>query len=83
LVDKDGKTVLHLASRNGHPNIARLLIEHNASVDLVDEDGWTALHLALSHGHPNIARLLIEHNGSVDLVDEYGRQRRPGSERDL
>ncbi|KAJ7288930.1 hypothetical protein C8J57DRAFT_1707200, partial [Mycena rebaudengoi] len=44
-VDKDGRTALHLASSNGHLDIARLLIEHNAPVDSVDEDGQTALHL--------------------------------------
>jgi ankyrin repeat protein len=72
LVDKDGWTALHLASSEGHHDIAALLIEHNASVDLVEKDGRTALHLALSKGHRDIAALLIEHNASVDLVSKNG-----------
>ncbi|KAF8210989.1 hypothetical protein K438DRAFT_2011412, partial [Mycena galopus ATCC 62051] len=34
LANKDGWTGLHLASLNGHLDIAKLLIDHNASVDL-------------------------------------------------
>jgi ankyrin repeat protein len=61
----DGKTALHLVSENDHLNIARLLIEHRASVDLATNDGETTLHLASENGHHNIARLLIEHSASV------------------
>jgi ankyrin repeat protein len=71
-LQKDGWTVLHCGSSNGHLDIAKLLIEHNASVDLAEKDGWTALHDALRNGHLGIARLLIEHNASVNLVEEGG-----------
>ncbi|KAF7339002.1 hypothetical protein MVEN_01976400 [Mycena venus] len=70
---EDGKTALHLASKKGNLDIARLLIEHNASVDLATKDGETALHLALEEGHLNIARLLIEHSTSIDQATNDGR----------
>ncbi|KAJ7242972.1 hypothetical protein C8J57DRAFT_65221 [Mycena rebaudengoi] len=42
-----GMTALHLASQQGHLDIAQLLIDHNASVDTATRiDGKTALHLA-------------------------------------
>jgi ankyrin repeat protein len=43
----DGWTALHLALKNGHVDIARLLLEQNASIDLVNTHGSTALHLTL------------------------------------
>ncbi|KAJ7861556.1 ankyrin repeat-containing domain protein [Mycena olivaceomarginata] len=72
LADEDGWTALHLASRNGQLEVARLLIERNASIDLATKDGATALHLALRNGHLEVARLLIECNASIDLGDEDG-----------
>jgi ankyrin repeat protein len=62
LATRYGETALHLALEKGHLNIARLLIEHNTSVNLTAEYGWTALHLALKKGHLDIVRLLIKPN---------------------
>jgi hypothetical protein len=54
-VTKDGGTVLHLASKKGHPKVIQLLIEYNAFLDQADKNGMTALHTALEQGHLDVA----------------------------
>ena len=68
-----GETPLHLNSRTGYVDVARLLIEHGADVATQREDGWTPLHLAASWGHVDLALLLIEHGADVVAQDEHGR----------
>ncbi|KAJ7506487.1 hypothetical protein B0H11DRAFT_285786 [Mycena galericulata] len=68
-----GKTALHLASEQGHLDVAQLLIEHNTSVDQTDKFGVTALYLASERGHLNVVQLLIEHNASVDQATKDSR----------
>ncbi|KAF7354198.1 Serine/threonine-protein phosphatase 6 regulatory ankyrin repeat subunit C-like protein [Mycena venus] len=70
---KNGRTLLHLASEEGHLEVVQLLIEHNASIDQATEDGKTPLLLASEQGHLNIVQLLIEHNTSVNQADQDGR----------
>ena len=43
---KDGWTTLHLASRNGHVDLACMLVEYGTDVLAQKEDGSTALYLA-------------------------------------
>jgi len=54
----------------GHLDIARLLIEHNAGVDIRDEKHQTPLTYASWNGPLDIARLLIKHDAEVDSQDE-------------
>jgi hypothetical protein len=46
----DNATPLHLASKNGHVKVARMLIEHGADVTAQNKDGETPLHLASQEG---------------------------------
>jgi ankyrin repeat protein len=42
--DEDGATPLMFASMRGHLNVAQLLIEKGANIDIQDKiSGWTAL----------------------------------------
>jgi ankyrin repeat protein len=52
---------LHLASRQGHEDASRVLLEHGADVTANDKDGWNPLHMALYEGHVELVRILIEH----------------------
>jgi ankyrin repeat protein len=44
--------------------MARLLIEHGASVEAKDSGGETALEIASRGRHDEIVKLLIEHGAS-------------------
>jgi hypothetical protein len=39
------------AVTNGNAAIARLVIDHGATVHAADRNGWTVLHAASRHGH--------------------------------
>jgi len=68
----DESTPLHLASRMGYVEIARLLIEHGADVATQHHHGWTALHWAARAGSMDLASLLIEHGADVTIKDNDG-----------
>ena len=58
-----GFTALHVAAMHGHNSVAKLLIEHNADVNVRDCDGSTPLHIASCHGKVSIIKLLV-HSGA-------------------
>jgi ankyrin repeat protein len=62
-------TPLHLASRDGHVGVARVLLEHGADVMAQDADMMTPLHLASGRGHVDVARVLLEYNADVNAQD--------------
>jgi len=66
----DSSTPLHLASRYGHFEIVRLLIEHGVEVTSQNRGRRTPLHLASSSGSPKTVRVLIEHGAEVTLQDQ-------------
>ena len=51
-------TPLIYASRNGHINIAQLLLNNGADVNVKDSWGRTAMMVAKSKGHTEIVELL-------------------------
>ena len=63
---------LYLASRGGHEDRARMLIEHGADVSAQTTDRWTALHEASENGHVNVARLLIDCGADMSAWTESG-----------
>jgi ankyrin repeat protein len=63
-------TPLHLASFNGHSDIAELLILHGVDVDVRNEDRKTPLHMASSNGKPDTARLLAKSGSNIDSKDK-------------
>ena len=60
------------ASRKGHCEVAKLLIENGAKVDLHKNDGESALMYASRNGHCEVAKLLIENGAKVDLQENDG-----------
>ena len=67
-----GNTALLLASRHGHLEVVRLLLEFGADKDLATIEGGTALMLAAQEGHVEIARLLLDMGASKDLTTSNG-----------
>ena len=65
--DKDGGTPLHQAARNGHKEVADLLIAKGANVNAVgDLFGGTPLHAAAFGDHKEIVELLIAKGADVN-----------------
>jgi ankyrin repeat protein len=56
--DADSRTALHLASFNGHFDVARLLVDHGADTDSRDNIDQTPFSVALERGHRKLARFL-------------------------
>jgi ankyrin repeat protein len=68
----DGSSPLHLASRGGHVDLARMLVERGADVSAQDQDGSTALHLACRKGHVELAQMLLKNGADVSAQDRDG-----------
>lgn len=67
------ETALMLAADAGHEEMARLLLEHGATVDLWTEDkGMTALMFAAAKGHASIVQLLLERGANLNAADDDG-----------
>ena len=65
-------TPLHFATREGHNEIAELLISRGADLNSKDESGWTPLHWASRTGHKEVTELLISKGADVNAKDENG-----------
>ena len=70
--DKVGETPLHLASRNGEEEVARMLIECGADVAAQNKDGETPLHRASQKGKVEVTRMLIECGADVSAQTKHG-----------
>ncbi|XP_071085202.1 ankyrin repeat domain-containing protein 39-like [Haliotis cracherodii] len=58
--DKSGYTALHYASRNGHLDVVRTLVDAGAHVDVATKSGHaTPLHRAAYMGHTDIVKFLL------------------------
>ena len=60
LVPQFGQQPLHLASDRGHCDVASVLIEKGAPLDVADQAGSTPAHLAAERGHEGVLRVLGE-----------------------
>lgn len=68
----DKLTPLHLAARQGHLEISRLLLEKGADPDrMQDTTARTPLHLAVQHQHEQVTKLLLERGANPNLAALY------------
>ena len=70
--DEYAMTLLQVASRHGHLEIVKFLIENGAAVNAVEIDNRSALHFATIRGHLSIMRFLLENNAEVNLRKRLG-----------
>jgi ankyrin repeat protein len=65
--DCQNTSPLYMATRLGHAEAVKVLLEGGAKVDAeFDEDGWTPLVLACKDGNVKVARVLLEHGADVN-----------------
>ena len=63
-----GYNCLHYAALNGHKEVVKLLLQHDANVNLQDKKGCTCLHLASWAGHYDIVNyILMQSNIEPDI----------------
>lgn len=65
-----GRTALHIASMEGHIEVASTLISKaSALLQLTDNDGRAPLHLASANGHRELLTILIGQGADIDAQD--------------
>jgi ankyrin repeat protein len=67
--DSTGRTPLCAASKNGHDQVAEMLLDAGACVNARDEDGSTALHVVASTAHVHMVHLLASHGAALRAVN--------------
>ena len=70
--DRDGMTPLHWAEREGHKDMAELLLANKAEVNAKDKKSWTPLHYAAAYGHKEAAQVLLANKAEVNAKDKKG-----------
>ncbi len=63
-------TPLIMAASTGRLEIAKLLIERGADLNMIGQNGWTALGCAAANGHVELIDLLISKGADVNLAIE-------------
>jgi ankyrin repeat protein len=66
-------TAMHLAARRKDAELAKLLIEAGAQVDLQNREGQTVLHLASIMGDEAMVRVLFMARANANIVDNEDR----------
>lgn len=65
-------TPLHRAAAKGHVEIAGVLLEAGASIDIRGAGSWTPLHRAAKLGHEEMTMLLLEWGADVQVQGIHG-----------
>jgi hypothetical protein len=64
---------LHVAARNNHLSIVKLLVKAGAQTNLLDKNSYTALRWAVNKGYIEIIRTLIKFGADINTRDRYLR----------
>jgi hypothetical protein len=70
--DKYKETALMHASVSGHPDVVKVLLQHNAKLDIVNYEGHTALYWATWGDHPDVMKMLLSAGANPNIPDNRG-----------
>ena len=70
--DKDGQTLLHIASKQNNTEEVAIFLKKGAKIDSVDANGKTPLLVALERRNIEVATLLANNNASIFKKDNFG-----------
>jgi hypothetical protein len=77
IFNEDEWTALHEAVWEKNTEVVRLLLAHEANVNLkarsLGREGWTPLHVALYFENFEIAKLLLDHGADPNIRDDDGK----------
>ena len=65
--------LMRTAMLSGNTQVAQVLIQHGANLNLTDADGKTALMMASLGGFHDIAQLLLQHGADLCAKSKYGK----------
>ncbi|XP_048244207.1 serine/threonine-protein phosphatase 6 regulatory ankyrin repeat subunit B-like isoform X2 [Haliotis rufescens] len=71
LVDKDGKSLLHIACRGGNTAIVQHVLSPS-NINSRGTHGYTPVMVAAVHGHQSVFDLLVSNQADLTLVDTDG-----------
>ncbi len=70
--DQEGSTPLHLATKNGVPELVITLLDRGAEVDSVDSRGNTPLFYAVQNKNIQIIRILLQNGADIEHLNTTG-----------
>ena len=70
--DLRGRTTLMYAAYAGDLEMARLMLENGAPVNVQTDVGTTALMFAAAYGHMEVVRFLVENGADIHIQNGYG-----------
>lgn len=71
-LDSPSTTPLHLAARNGHKDVIKLLLKAGIDINRATKSG-TALHEAALYGKTEVVRLLLDAGINVNMRNTYNQ----------
>jgi ankyrin repeat protein len=69
--DKNGRTALLLAARNGQLRSASLLLVKGAPFDLPDKNSNYAIHYAAAYDYPEVIELLARAGANINALNMW------------
>lgn len=61
---------MHIASLAGQEEIVKILVQHDASVNVQSQNGFTPLYMAAQENHDNVVRFLLANGANQSLATE-------------
>jgi len=74
--DRNGETVLTLATQQGRASIVKQLIKHGAAIDRQNLAGQTALMLSCRDGDQKLVGFLVQSGADISIRDNRGQTAR-------
>lgn len=79
---KTGNLPLHIAAQNGHDNLVKLLLKHQAVVNAQNNKGQTSMHMAVGYDYYDVACTLKEAGADDTKENQAGFAARHGLDGD-